>query len=219
MTVPEAANQTQDQKTSDKELNFRKQEQMYQRMLAEKEARVQELERMAQESQKQKISYEDDDEDDSDPYIDKKKLKKTLAKFGEETKNVTQTEIQRAVQKALEEEKERNWLDRNRDFEEIMNNAQKFYDYDPELAEQILKMPASFERQKLVYKNIKALGLHKESPKQPSIQEKVDANRRSPFYQPSGVGTSPYASAGDFSSSGQKNAYDKMQELKNRLRL
>src|SRR6187551_4045971 len=157
MTVPEAANQTQDQKTSDKELNFRKQEQMYQRMLAEKEARVQELERMAQESQKQKISYEDDDEDDSDPYIDKKKLKKTLAKFGEETKNVTQTEIQRAVQKALEEEKERNWLDRNRDFEEIMNNAQKFYDYDPELAEQILKMPASFERQKLVYKNIKAL--------------------------------------------------------------
>ena len=50
-------------------------------------------------------------------------------------------------------------------------------------------------------------------------QEKIDANRKSPYYQPSGVGAAPYASAGDFSDSGQKSAYAKMQELKSRLRI
>ena len=56
--------------------------------------------------------------------------------------------------------------------------------------------------------------------KEPSIQDKIDANRRSPFYQPSGIGSAPYAGPdGDFSAAGQKTAYDKMQELKSRLRI
>jgi len=80
-------------------------------------------------------------------------------------------------------------------------------------------MPEGFERQKLVYKNIKALGLNMPEVKQPTIQDKIDANKRSPYYQPSGVGTAPYASVGDFSSQGQKQAYAKMQELKNKLRI
>jgi hypothetical protein len=80
-------------------------------------------------------------------------------------------------------------------------------------------MPDTFARQKLVYKNIKALGLHRPEAKAPSVQEKIDANRKSPYYQPSGVGTAPYQSVGDFSAGGQKQAYDKMQELKNRLRI
>jgi hypothetical protein len=80
-------------------------------------------------------------------------------------------------------------------------------------------MPEGFERQKLVYKNIKALGLHKPEEKAPSIQDKVDANRRSPYYQPSGVGSAPYAPVGDFSANGQKAAYEKMQELKSKLRI
>ena len=80
-------------------------------------------------------------------------------------------------------------------------------------------MPEGFERQKLVYKNIKALGVHKPEQKQPSIQDKVDANKRSPFYQPNGVGSAPYSSVGDFSAGGQKNAYEKMQQLKSKLRI
>jgi len=90
---------------------------------------------------------------------------------------------------------------------------------DPELAESILEMPEGFERQKLVYKNIKALGIHKPAMKEPSIQEKVDANRRSPYYQPSGVSTAPYSQVGDFSNTGQKQAYEKMQQLKSQLRI
>ena len=100
-----------------------------------------------------------------------------------------------------------------------MKHAQKLVDKDPELAETILEMPDTFERQKLVYKSIKSLGLHKPEESKESIQSKIDANRRTPYYQPSGVASAPYASQGDFSPAGQKNAYDKLKELKNRLRL
>ncbi len=151
--------------------------------------------------------------------MDKKKLNKKLAKFGAETKQQTQSDINQAVQMALKEERKANWLKQNSDFYDVLQHADKFAMKDPELAETILEMPEGFERQKLVYKNIKALGLHKPEEKAPSIQEKIDANRRSPYYQPTGVGAGPYQSQSDFSASGQKSAYDKMQELKARLRL
>ncbi len=131
----------------------------------------------------------------------------------------TQSEIQSAVHTALREERKQNWMKANPDFYEVLQHADKFAQKDPELAESILEMPEGFERQKLVYKNIKALGIHKPEIKSPSIQEKIDSNRKGPYYQPTGVGSAPYTSQGDFSSSGQKQAYEKMQELKNRLRI
>lgn len=216
MTVPTPDNQVQE-KSNDKELNFRALEQKYQRQLEQERAARIEAERRIEET-KRHTSQEDDDNDD-EPYVDKKRLDKKLAKFGEQSKQQTQTDIQRAVQTAIKEERKENWIKQNSDFYEVLKFADKFAEKDPELAETILEMPEGFERQKLVYKNIKAFGLHKPEVKQASIQEKVDANRRSPFYQPSGVGASPYNSQSDFSSSGQKQAYDKMQELKSRLRL
>jgi hypothetical protein len=215
MTAPSPENQVQEQKPSDKELNFRALEAKYQKQLeAERQARL-EAERAAQEAR----NRSNDEDDDGEPYVDNKKLNKKLAKFGEQTKQQTQSEIQNAVQAALANERKQNWLKNNPDFYEVLKHADKFADNDPELAETILEMPEGFERQKLVYKNIKALGLHKPQEKQPSIQEKVDANRRSPYYQPSGVGASPYAATGDFSPAGQKNAYEKMQALKKTLRI
>ena len=207
----------QEQKPSDKELNFRILEAKYEKQLSQERAAREEAERIAREMQLRKNM--DNEEEDDEPYIDQKKLEKKLAKFGEQTKQQTQSDIQRAVQQALNEERKQNWLKNNSDFYEVLQNADKLVQKDPELAETILEMPDGFERQKLVYKNIKALGLHKAEAKAPSIQEKIDANRRSPYYQPSGVGAAPYASVGDFSNVGQKQAYDKMQELKNRLRL
>lgn len=217
MTDTPVANQVQDQKPSDKELNFRLQEQKYQRALEQERQARMEAERQLQEA-KRPVQVEEDD-DDSEPYVDNKKLNKTLAKHGQQFKQETQSEIQKAVQTAIQEERKQNWLKQNNDFYDVLQHAEKFAMHDPELAETILQMPEGFERQKLVYKNIKALGLHKEPEKQSSIQEKIDANRRNPYYQPSGVGSSPHAIQGDFSRTGQKNAYEKMQELKSRLRL
>jgi hypothetical protein len=127
--------------------------------------------------------------------------------------------MEMAKQAAKEELKQEMWLENNPDFYDVLQHAEKFAQKAPKLAETILRMPEGFERQKLVYQNIKELGINKPEQKQPSIQEKIDANRRSPYYQPSGVGSSPYSQVGDFSPTGQKNAYEKLKQLKEQLRL
>lgn len=217
MTVPTTQSQEKivENKPNDKELNFRQLEAKYEKQLAQERAARLEAERIAQE--RSQVVPKEEDDDDSD-YIDHKKLNKKLAKFGEHTQKQTQSEINKAVQMALQEERKQNWIKSNNDFYEVLqNHAEKLAQKAPELAEAILEMPEGFERQKLVYKNIKALGLDKPEVKPPSIQEKIDSNKRSPYYQPSNVGSAPYAMAGDFSPAGQKQAYDKMRELKARL--
>lgn len=208
---------TQETKPNDKEYNFRQLEAKYQRQLEQERAARLEAERIAQEAQSRKqIS---DDDDDSEPYVDTKRLNRKLSDF---EKNIEKKIDQKAEEKArlmLDQSKKDSWLRNNPDFYEVLQHAEKFAQQDPELAEAILEMPDTFERQKLVYKNIKALGVHKPKPVELSIQQKVDANRRSPYYQPSGVGAAPYAGAGDFSPSGQKNAYEQMQKLKAQLRI
>jgi len=204
---------------NDKELNFRRLEAKFQRELAEERAKREEAERIAKEAVNRKQEPQDE-EDDSEPYVDKKKLHKTLNKFGEQTRQTTQTEIQKAVKEAQEQAKQEAWLENNPDFYDVLEtNANKLAMKSPALAKSILAMPDNFERQKLVYQSIKELGLDKPAAKEATIQQKVDANRRTPYYQPSGVGAAPYANAGDFSATGQKSAYDKMQELKSRLRI
>lgn len=216
-TQPEEKQQQIDEKRNDKEYNFRQLEAKYQRQLEqEREARLQ-AERAAQEAMsRQQQSHEAEDSDD-EPYVDHKKLEKKLAKFGEKARQETQSEIQRAVQMAIQEERQQTWVKNNPDFYDVLKNAEKFAMHDPELAETILQMPDSFDRQKLVYKNIKALGLHLPEQKQPSIQDRVDANRRNPYYQPSGVANAPYAPQGDFSKAGKQQAYSKMKELQERI--
>lgn len=221
MTSNTQENQAQVAQPSDKELNFRALEAKYQRQLEQERAARLEAERIAQEAQakKQQAHTNDDDDDDSEPYIDKKRLNKQLNKFGQNTQSEIQKAMEQAKIAAKEELKQEMWLENNPDFYDVLQHAEKFAQKAPELAKTILRMPEGFERQKLVYQNIKELGVHKPEPKAPSIQEKIDANRRSPYYQPSGVGSSPYQSQGDFSAGGQKQAYEKMQELKNKLRI
>lgn len=208
---------TAEAKPNDKEYNFRQLEQKFQRQLEQERAARLEAERIAQEAQAKK--HVTDDEEDSEPYVDHKKLTRKLADF---EKNMEKKIDQRAEEKArflLENQKRESWLKQNPDFYDVLQHAEKFAQQDPELAETILEMPDTFERQKLVYKNIKALGVHKPKPTEPPIQQKIDANRRSPYYQPSGIGSTPYTSQGDFSQAGQKNAYDQMQKLKAQLRI
>lgn len=213
----ESTQETPPQPT-DKEINFGK---LRHQLEQERQARIQAEEKAAQ-LEKEKQTYQkpvhlDDDDDDDEPYVDKKRLKKQLSSF---EKNIDEKIERKAEEKAramLEAEKKENWLRQNADFYEIMQHADAFAAKDPELADTILSMPNTFERQKLVYKTIKAMGVHKKEEPKPSIQETIDRNRRSPYYQPSQMGTAPYAGGGDFSSVGQKNAYSKMQELKKRL--
>jgi hypothetical protein len=225
MTVQVTSNENQENvqknnenKSNDKEYNFRALEARYEKQLATERAAREQAEKLAQEALARR--NQDDDDDSDEPYVDKKRLEKKLAKFEEKTTQKTQSDIQRAVQQAIYEERKENWIKNNKDFFDVMQYADKLAERDPELAETILEMPEGFERQKLVYKNIKAFGLHQPENKKETIQDKIEANKRSPYYQPSGVAAAPYSGgAGDFSPQGQKQAYQKMQELKNKLRI
>lgn len=218
MTV--VANDGQDQiQKNTKEDNLVLMRQKYERELAQERARREEVERQLQERSKATLQSNDDDDDDQEPYIDRKRLKKESQKLTQQIKQETQSDIQRAVYTALQEERKTNWLKQNSDFQDVMQHADKLYEKDTELAETILQMPEGWERQKLVYKSIKNMGLHKPAQKEESIQDKIDANRRSPYYQKPEMGTAPYAQVGSFTPSGIKQSYDKMQELKARLRL
>ncbi len=217
MTVPPQENQVQE-KANDKELNFRQLEARYERQLAQERAARLEAEKMVQEAQTKKLQNDDDD-DDSEPYVGHKQLNKKLSKFEQTLSQKFDKSVEEKARGMIQEERQQTWLKNNPDFFETIKQADKLAQRDPELAETILAMPEGFERQKLAYRAIKNMGLDKPEVKAPSIQEKIDANKRSPYYQPSGVASAPYAAAGDFSPQGQKQAYAKLQELKNKLRI
>lgn len=203
------------------EENLRK---MAQRLEHEKEARKrleEELMSLKRATQSVQKVVEDEDESSDEPYVDEKRLNKKLAKQEQKYEKMIDEIAERKARSLLEQQKQHEFLRANPDFHDILSPEmiQKLAIKHPEIAEPLAEMPEGFSRNKLLYQNIKALGLHKkEEPKQ-SIQQTIEQNRRSPYYQPSGVGTAPYAAAGDFSQTGQKNAYQKLQELKNRLRL
>src|ERR1700733_1443819 len=136
MTSPTQESQVQAPQDN-KELNFRALEAKYQRQLEQERSARLEAERQYQEATSKKSVQVDDDEDDSEPYVDKKRLNKTLAKFGQQTKQDTQSEIQKAVHTALNEERKQNWMKSNPDFFEVLQHAEKFAQKDPELAEAI----------------------------------------------------------------------------------
>lgn len=201
---------------NDKEYNFaqiRKQleQERQARLLAE--ARAKELDAKIAEKFKE-------EEDDDDLYVDKKNLVKHLQTFEQKMEKIIEEKAAQKARSLLEEEKKELYLKENKDFHEVMTeeNLEKFATEHPALAKSLIQMPDSFERQKLVYENIKALGIKKEKERQ-SIQATVDSRARGPYYQPTNVGSAPYTPLGDFSPAGQKSAYAKMQELKNRLRI
>lgn len=206
-------------KSNDKELNFRALENKHRMEMQKERERMESLQREIQEMKSMMNRNVDVEETDDDPYVDQKKLNRKLEQFGKKAQEQTQSQIQQAVQKAIQEDRRDRWLDQNKDFYDVLTHAEKLLQTDPELAEAILQMPESFERQKLVYKNIKALGLHKEKDKGPTMQEQIDAKRRGPYYQPTGEASSPYGSSSDFSTQGKKSAYDYMKQLQSNLRL
>jgi len=219
MTSPTDQNQVEVQKQMEKENNFRALEAKYQRELDRERAARVEIERQLQEASAKKEASVEDDDDTSEPYVDHKRLDKRFSSFERKMEAKIEQKAEEKATQMVEKERKDNWLKSNPDFYDVLQHAEKFAETNPDLAESILTMPEGFERQKLVYKNIKTLGIHKPQSAAPSIQEKVDANRRSPYYQQSGVGTAPYSGQGDFSAAGQKNAYTKMKELQQKLRM
>jgi|ERR1700691_1677834 len=186
------------------------------------EKRLAEVERLTQQALKSMPQVEEDDDDDADPYVDKKKLNKKFTKFKQENEQHTEAKIEKIVQARLDQARQEEWMKQNSDYYDVIQHAKTLHEKDPELVDTIAKMPDGFERNKLVYRNIKLLGLHKAPEPQSSIQDKIDQNRKSPYYQPSGVASPAYGAISggkDYSPAEGNNAYAKMKELQKRIRL
>lgn len=217
--------QNEPAKTSSAEANFAQMRRLLEQERAEKEKLKLENQQLALEKERfsrgSKVQDDDDDDYGSEPYIDPKTLNKKLSKLESKFESIIDKKAEEKARGLIEEEKRHSYLKQNNDFDQVMQPEiiQKFAEKCPGIAEAILRMPDGFDRQRLVYEAIKNTGVHKKEEAAPSIQQKIDANRRSPYYSPSGVAASPYAAAGDYSPAGQKNAYQKLQELKGRLRL
>lgn len=224
-TEPKVVEEQQDnQKNNDKEYNFAQLRKQFEQSEKEKQAAIQKailLEKQIEEQNKKYSYKEDDEEDDSEPYVDHKKLGRKLSKLEEKIASKIDQKAEEKARYILEQQRQSDFLRQNPDFQEILQHdtLEKFANKYPEIAEQMLEMPDTFARQKLLYQNIKALRVHEKDQPKESIQDTIDKNRKNPYYMPSSIGTAPYANGGDFSPAGQKNAYDKIQELKKRLRI
>jgi len=221
MTVPTQDNSTPDQqKNSDKEINFERLRKQLEQERAEKVKMQERLE--ALEKSHKPVSRDDDDDSSDEPYIDQRTFSKKLSKFEAQLEEKIDRKAEEKARSLLEQEKQQDYMRKNPDFAQVLTqeNIQKFATDHPAIAERMLRMPDTFDRQALLYEQLKVMQSQKKaSDEKSAIQQKIDQNRKSPFYQPSGMGSSPYAAAGDFSPSGQKSAYEKLQELKSRLRL
>lgn len=206
-----------------KELNFerlRKQLEQEKEDKQKMQARLAELERNASQA-KQSTHANEDEEESNEPYVDHKSLTKKFSKWEQQLEQRFEKRAEEKARSIVEQERQAGYIKSNPDFQEVLTqeNIEKFAQKHPSIAERMLKMPDNFDRQALLYEQIKALQVNKKQEEKSTVQQTIDANRKSPYYQPSGVGTSPYAPVGDFSPSGQKAAYDKLKELKSRLRI
>jgi hypothetical protein len=207
----------------DQEVNFQKIRKQLEQERSEKQQMQQRLAELEKShSQKQQAQFSSDDDDESgEPYVDHKRLEKKFKKFESSLDEKIDQKAEQKARMMIEQDRQQNYVKTNPDFQDTLTqeNIQKFAEKHPAIAERMLRMPDNFDRQALLYEQIKALQVNKKEEPKPSVQQTIDANRRSPFYQPTGVGTSPYAQTGDFSPAGQKNAYAKLQELKSRLKI
>lgn len=225
MSTPSQPNEAQT-KENDAAHNFeqlRKKLEASERAKQAAEAKATAYEKEIAEANKKKFRDPEPVEDDhyDEPYIDEKRLNKKLSRLKEDFSKEVDEKAEQKARSMIEQERNSNFLKQNPDFSQILSPEiiEKFAMKHPEMAEPMLEMPEGFARQKLLYQAIKVSGVHKAAAPSPSIQETIDKNRRGAFYQPTGTGTPPYGGAPDCSPTGQKTAYDKVQELKARLRL
>jgi len=152
---------TQESKAqNDKDYNFA---QIRKQLEQERAARVNAEERASRFEQERSAKHSDDEDSSDEPYVDHKLLEKKFKKFESTMDERIERKAEEKARALVDQERKNGYLKQNSDFNEVMQPEimQKFVEKFPGLAEGLLNMPDGFERQKLVFENIKALGVHK----------------------------------------------------------
>lgn len=197
---------------SDKDVNFanlRKQAEEARYVASQAQLENQRLQQEL-ESLKRQVSrpVEEEDDETSEPYIDKKALKRELNRF---KANLDQ-EVESRVARRLEEAQSRDFVYRlkaeYKDFDDILTpeNASKLEQVDPDFAKEILAERDEYRKRKLAYHAIKAAGIHRkvEPPREMTAEEKIEANKRNPYYRPSASGQGTPSAPAVHSLGGQR---------------
>jgi hypothetical protein len=222
MAIPEEKTVTNQQSTdkvavdTSKDYNFAQVRKQLQESTRAAEQAKREAEQAKQELEALKRGRDEQEDYDSssEPYVEHRTLDKRIKKLEENFEKKIERQAEMKARAIFEQHQQQTFLRNNPDFNEIMSPEllQKFGDKHPSIAESLMAMPDSFDRQKLVYENIKALGIHK-PPEKPPIQETIEKRRVSAYYQPTEASTPPYAANPDCSEAGQKAAYEKIQAI------
>lgn len=205
-----------------KEINFESLRKQLNETRAENAQFREKINRLEKEKPAPRLPYKDDEDEESDePYVDHKSLKKKMNRLEADIDKKIEIKAVEKARELIAQEKREDYLKQNPNYEKTMTPEllQKFAEKHPGMAQALVKMPEGFERNQLIYEAIKSTGVDKPDVAESTIQQKIDQNKKSPYYIPSGMGTAPYNGQGDFSEAGKKNAYDKLKELKSRLRL
>lgn len=215
-------------KQNDKEFNFARLRQEKERAvaaaqdaIAEKERLQQEVEKVRAQAEKMRVPEIDEDEDDDEPYVNRKGLKRVLSKLDQSIESKIDERAQAIAKRILEEERQKNFVfqlkSEYRDFNDVVtsNTLEKLQEVNPRMAAIIERMPDGYEKGQMIYETIKTMGLHKKP--EASVKEKVEQNMRNPYYHPSTAGQGTVA-MGDFTEAGKKAAYEKVEQLKKQRR-
>jgi hypothetical protein len=227
--APVEQNVQADVKQNDKEYNFARLRQEKERAIAAAEQAYAEKARLEAEIEKIRLQaskvrapeFEENEDDDDEPYVNRKGLKKVLSKFDQNIESKIDERAQAIAKRILEEERQKNFVfqlkSEYRDFSDVVtaDTLEKLQTTNPKMARIIDQMPDGYEKGQMVYETIKTMGLHKKP--EPSVKEKVEQNMRNPYYYPSTAGHGS-AQMGDYSEAGKKAAFDKVQALKSSRR-
>ena len=214
--------------SSDKELNFRRLEEARNHDREER-IRVETQNQMLQNELNQIKEYmkpkEADPFDDIEEYIDPELKKRLEAKFSNFASSVERKAAETAkntyqeIQNKKKEADDKNFMsklqDKYNDFDEVMSEQNIFEigKQKPAFLKAILKVPSEFEKREDLYleiKNSKAAGV-----KTPTVQDRVQANQKNPYFIPSGSAPTSNAIDFDLNAPGAREAaYQKLKAAK-----
>jgi hypothetical protein len=225
--VNQSANQPQEARKSDQEINFanlRKKTEALEAQLQEKEQMMQRQQQML--DQMQSRFQPPADEFDSladDDFIDKAKLKRIREKDREAFLKEAEQVARQTYQKIDSENFANKLKFAYPDYEEVVNqsNAEKLQEKDPLFMKALAKVTDEFERREMAYLKMKELGKQQEAPKV-KAQDVVEENRKiaANSYTPSGQGpmNNPYAFEFDVrSKEARTKAYERLKSAQKRV--
>lgn len=219
--VAQGANQAQETKRNDQEINFaalrKKTEALEAQLQQSEQERLQQRQLLEQMQAKLQPDRDEFDALPDEELIDKAKLKRIREKDREKLLKEAEQVARQTYQKLDSENFAYKLKMAYPDYDQVVNeaNAEKLQEKDPLFMKALAKVSDEFERREMAYQKMKELSRQEEKPKV-KAQDVVEENRKAAgnFFTPSGQGpmNNPYAFEFDVrNKEARQQAYAKLK--------